>query len=444
MKKLFILILVLCINFSLTDAQWFVQNSGQSLNINSVDFVNANTGYAVGDNSRFYKTTNGGLNWGSAQMPGLIVKLEAIVIHPTDQNSAQSSGGRFTFSTTNGGANWKGYEFPSGYRLGRPEYGDITGLIIFIPAYEFNGTGDTIVKCKVFKSTDSGNNWSGISVFGSEPQPIDPPANPLLVVENSSTWYLGTVNGIYITNNGGNSFTQVDTRMVWTINAAGPGLVYAGVSSGDNLLVIKSTNQGTSWTEIASISNGGGTRGFSGMRLLPTVNKIYITVSATEKGMDFLQQDSSVFVSADNGLNWFYQPLPVTGVNIASIDFIDGNTGWIVGSGGTILKTTNGGGDPIGINIVSSNIPQQFSLSQNYPNPFNPVTHFGFQITASGFTSLKIYDQLGRETAVLVNEDLGAGSYEADWNAADLPSGVYFYQLSSNEFTETKKMILIK
>lgn len=99
---------------------------------------------------------------------------------------------------------------------------------------------------------------------------------------------------------------------------------------------------------------------------------------------------------------------------------------------------------PNGIDPVSAELPSRYSLSQNYPNPFNPVTKINFALPVSGNVTLKIYDVLGREVAVLVNENVKAGIYSVDWNAAGIPSGVYFYKLESGEFSEVKKMMVIK
>jgi hypothetical protein len=85
-----------------------------------------------------------------------------------------------------------------------------------------------------------------------------------------------------------------------------------------------------------------------------------------------------------------------------------------------------------------------FSLSQNYPNPFNPSTKISWQIPVGGWQTLKIYDVLGIEVTTLVNEYKPAGSYEVEWEATGLASGVYFYQLKADDFVETKKMILMK
>jgi hypothetical protein len=88
--------------------------------------------------------------------------------------------------------------------------------------------------------------------------------------------------------------------------------------------------------------------------------------------------------------------------------------------------------------------PNVFMLLQNYPNPFNPETSIKFQITESGFTTLKIYNVLGIEVASLINDNLSAGSYEVDFNASKLSSGTYFYSLTSGKNKQTKKMILLK
>ncbi|MFH0735499.1 MAG: T9SS type A sorting domain-containing protein [bacterium] len=90
------------------------------------------------------------------------------------------------------------------------------------------------------------------------------------------------------------------------------------------------------------------------------------------------------------------------------------------------------------------NTLNSFILNQNYPNPFNPSTTFSFSLPEKEFVTLKIYDVLGKEITTLVNEELNAGSYKNDWNAANLSSGIYFYRLQAGKFSETKKLMLVK
>ena len=98
----------------------------------------------------------------------------------------------------------------------------------------------------------------------------------------------------------------------------------------------------------------------------------------------------------------------------------------------------------VGIEVISNDIPSEFSLSQNYPNPFNPSTNIEYSIPEESFVELKVYDVLGNEVASLVNEQQQAGVYRADFNADNLPSGMYFARIRANEFTQVIKMTLLK
>jgi hypothetical protein len=95
-------------------------------------------------------------------------------------------------------------------------------------------------------------------------------------------------------------------------------------------------------------------------------------------------------------------------------------------------------------NIMNENIPIEYHLIQNFPNPFNPSTTFKYQIPELSFVTLKIYDVLGNEIEKLVNEVKPAGSYDIEFEATQLPSGIYFYRLQAGDYIETKKMVLMK
>lgn len=90
------------------------------------------------------------------------------------------------------------------------------------------------------------------------------------------------------------------------------------------------------------------------------------------------------------------------------------------------------------------NSVNEFKLQQNFPNPFNPSTSIQYAIASSQFVTLKVYDVLGNEIAALVDEEKQAGVYEVEFNAAGLSSGIYFYKLVSESFSQTNKMILMK
>jgi uncharacterized repeat protein (TIGR01451 family) len=97
-----------------------------------------------------------------------------------------------------------------------------------------------------------------------------------------------------------------------------------------------------------------------------------------------------------------------------------------------------------GVNDRMNELPLSFELKQNYPNPFNPSTTIAFDMPSAGHVQLRIFDLLGREVASLLNEQRNAGRYHVEWNASRFSSGVYFYQIESGVFKQTKKLVLIK
>jgi hypothetical protein len=99
---------------------------------------------------------------------------------------------------------------------------------------------------------------------------------------------------------------------------------------------------------------------------------------------------------------------------------------------------------PVGITTSSNNIPEKYSLSQNYPNPFNPATTIKFNVAKSGDIKIVVYDITGREVQKLVNESLRPGTYETTFDGSMINSGVYFYRITAGNFSETRKMLLIK
>jgi hypothetical protein len=99
---------------------------------------------------------------------------------------------------------------------------------------------------------------------------------------------------------------------------------------------------------------------------------------------------------------------------------------------------------PIKVNQISSTVPDKFSLSQNYPNPFNPTTNIKYQIINNGLVTLKVYDILGKEVAVLVNEKQNPGTYEVKFDGTNLPSGVYHYRVTTENYSETRRMVFLK
>jgi hypothetical protein len=98
----------------------------------------------------------------------------------------------------------------------------------------------------------------------------------------------------------------------------------------------------------------------------------------------------------------------------------------------------------VSVENIISEIPEEYKLEQNYPNPFNPTTTIQFSIPEQTFVKLEVFSSLGEKISTLVSEELNAGNYKYEWSAINLPSGIYYYKLSANEFSKTNKMILLK
>ena len=135
------------------------------------------------------------------------------------------------------------------------------------------------------------------------------------------------------------------------------------------------------------------------------------------------------------------------GDRVAAINSIDGNSTkeMVAGSrDGRIICFSGGPGLLVGVKPVTKNIPAGFKLYQNYPNPFNPETNISFDLPKSSHVKLKVFDAIGREITVLVDENLNAGNHIVSWDASKYSSGVYFYELNTDGFRSIKKMILVK
>ncbi len=149
----------------------------------------------------------------------------------------------------------------------------------------------------------------------------------------------------------------------------------------------------------------------------------------------------SIYLSTNGGDNWYSIQGPSNSNGIHSVEkYSEGYL--IIASGKGIYKNTT----PVSVHEENSELNSilNYSLCQNYPNPFNPNTNIQYEISSKQFVTLKVYDVLGNEVATLVNEEKPAGNYEVEFDASNLSSGVYYYQLRSGDFVQTKKMILMK
>ncbi len=186
------------------------------------------------------------------------------------------------------------------------------------------------------------------------------------------------------------------------------------------------TNTGTTWTATTGALPG-------------TANIVGINGFGTNWVV--VRTAQQIYYSTNDGTTWATQyTSPAGNYTHVTKSRSTGSTYWAVRDNGGISK----GALLTGIQPIAENIPLGFRLAQNYPNPFNPSTNIKFSLPKGSFTTLIVYDELGRQVNELVSEDLKAGTYEVNFDASELPSGTYFYKLTSGNFIETKRMILIK
>jgi hypothetical protein len=273
----------------------------------------------------------------------------------------------------------------------------------------------------ILGTTNGGVNWTSIS---TTPGTGDGRNNCLQVL-GSNVWFGSGQGTMWRSTNGGVAWTSAPTTPLTTqVLSVSFKDGNIGLASGSSL--VRSTNGGANWSAVTIAGTG--------------------NISAIQNNGDnyWCVRGTGIYRSTDAGLTWASVHTAAGTQNDLSLS--TGSNGCVVGwscaSNGTIAKMT---GTPIvGIENPNSQVPQVYALEQNYPNPFNPTTNIRFALPKAGMVELKIYDILGREVAVLLNNVTPAGNHTVEFDASQLSSGVYFYTLKAAEFTETKKMALIK
>jgi photosystem II stability/assembly factor-like uncharacterized protein len=460
---------------------WISKSAGTSTNLNCIYFINGTTGFVDGDNGTIRKTTNAGENWYNITTP-LTYNLDKFFF--INDNTGWVTGINGTIlKTTNGGNNWlftytgvycwitavHFFDIYTGYACGGDYSNSTSGIILKTINGGINWTLTThpTVPWMAFISFISPDTGWCVGQNGTIIKTVDGglaiPSAPLLntPVNNSTvntmtpylTWYSSggatnytvqvspladfsiitdsntTINtGYYIPpgklTNGLPYYWRVKASnilgssawsTVWKFTVqytpATPTLIYPL-----NTSIIYSTTPIFDWDSIPGVSNYhiqiSKVSNFSILTDSVTVTNSYYAISSGK-----LQSENTYF--------WRVKAR-------ASIVESPWSSIWYFS-----VLTTN-------INQISSTIPDRFNLFQNYPNPFNPATKVRFDIPKSAQAKLIVYDALGKTIETLVNKELSAGTYEYTWNASKYNSGIYFIRFTSDKYSDTKRMVLIK
>ncbi|MBK8982513.1 MAG: T9SS type A sorting domain-containing protein [Ignavibacteria bacterium] len=444
MKKFYVVILLLTFfapKLSAQSSNWFTLPGSPSNNIKMDDifFIDSETGWLASGQgqSLLYKTINGGSNWTTLSAPSVFYRC--IGFANENIGWAGDLDNATVYRTSNGGSFWSGINISGVTNSGVCGIDVVDSNIVY-------ACGRYYGPSFFYKTSNGGLNWTAQDMSS----------------------YATTLVDLY--------FFNKDTGMVF-------GSVGTFFSVNNKACILYTTNGGTNWTNVYT-SDRGREWGW----------KLSFLNNTTGYGVieSWRSTDTVGFLKTTNaGLNWNLTRFETgdTNFHAQSILFNNEMTGWIGGygsaGGGSVLEgktyeTNDGGLTWVGLNFgyninrfrkvndsliyasgkrvykyspkfvsaepVSSIIPESFKVYQNYPNPFNPVTKIKFDITSAskGIVKLKIFNILGREISLLVNEYLTEGTYEINFNAGDIPGGIYFYQLQSGEFSQIRKMILIR
>lgn len=268
----------------------------------------------------------------------------------------------------------------------------------------------------------------------------------------------------YYSNNGAGFFTRIDTlapivagstygATIGDYDNDGDLDLYTAGTASTKGLYRNETNNNNKWVNIRCVG-GGPVSGMTNKSALGTIVKVKAVINGVPKW----QMREITAQNSFNSMNMLNVHFGLAGASV--IDSI------IVKWGGGLTQVFTGvstnkfyrlnegstlGEIVIGLDPISSEIPKRFALKQNYPNPFNPHTKIKFDIPNSGRISLNVFDVKGSLVKEIFSGTVNAGVFAVDFNASELPSGVYFYKLevrnagsSTNSFVETKKMVLVK
>ncbi len=414
----FSIFLLPCSNDSILQAQWVNQQSGTTENLYGSYFTDSLRGWICGGGGILLHTTDGGNHW-LKQENGATNTLRAICFTDSNMGVVVGSSG-FISRTTNGGITWE--------IMSSGTTNNLFSISIVDSHYCYIvGDGG-----KILQSSDGGITWIN-QVSGT--------SYPLFGVS-----FFDEKNGIVV---GGERhyvghdeighaviFRTTDGGSTWLPQLAQIGFPLRGICFidsttavvvGDWGAVYRTTNGGLNWTNQ---TNG---------------------TSADLFGVSFVNRDTGTIVgqyeilrTVDGCLSWSSQSNATKNI-LYSVSFIDSKIGTAVGNLGEIIHTNTGGLTLLGLGQNSNNsFTPNYFLAQNYPNPFNPQTTIEYNLPRRSFVSLNVYNLIGQCVTTIVSEERLSGSHKVVFDGSALSSGVYFYRISVSDFTETKKLILLK
>jgi photosystem II stability/assembly factor-like uncharacterized protein len=402
-------------------------------------FINENLGWVVNGNGQIWKTTDGGDSWikqfdkGTVyfRSTGFLDSLYGIAGNLGTEEFGGQTDTNLIYRTTDGGTTWN----PINNFIGTKPRG-VCGLSVINDSVIY-GVGRVRGPVYFLKSTDKGATWitKDMSQYAVDLMDIHfSSVDSGFIVGGNGSPNQNSNGIILFTTDAGNSWTNVFTssqlgEWCWKIDFPRKNIGYVSLqrNSGSPINFIKTTDGGKTWFEkrftnfsyyVQGMGFANDTLGWAGG------NSTYTTYETT-----------------DGGETWHDAGF---GYRVNRFRLLNDSVGFAMGR--TVYKYINRNPTYVGSELINEHL--RFELKQNYPNPFNPTTIIEFSIPygteINSLVLLKIFDVLGNEIKTIFDEVKEPGNYKVAFDGSDLPSGVYFYKLMTENFSSTKKLILLK
>jgi len=419
-KLLLITIIILSVPKIFSQGSWEKIDSPTINLLKKVFFVDSSNGWACGSQGTIIHTSDAGQTWTiqNSTVESFIVdifflnELNGWAI--TQRETAPF--GTTLLKTSNSGDTWQSENYPENH-------------VYMNAVFFFDSLNGWLGGSYIAQTTDGGNSWIRATVDSNFASSL--PVYKFKFYNRQFGYACGGVKDlegvIWRTTNSGLSWSAAGVSADQVFNMAVLNSSNVIALSGDpegiyNIRLIKSSDAGNSWN-------------FEELQMYGLSFALEFRTP-----MEAWSASGPKFIyTSDGGNTWIEKQTPDSSI-IYDMQFVNSQTGYAVGDNGVILKFV-----PPPVKVEEEQKPlNKYFLFQNYPNPFNPSTSIRLRISDFGFVSLKIFNVLGKQVATLVDEYKPAGSYEVEFDAKNLPSGVYFYTLNTGSYSQTRKMLLLK
>jgi photosystem II stability/assembly factor-like uncharacterized protein len=386
-----------------------------------MEFFDDANGITIGGSGTIRQTSDGGLNW-TDRTSGTINTLKKTAIL-TDENIVVVGTRGTILKTTDHGETWSSKS--SGLNL------DLYGISFGGRLSEVGiAVGDNGT---ILRSTDQGETWSALTIDINVPKQTN--YRSVAFGSENNGVIVGQNGALLLTSNGGITWYN-SPSIIPNVNFVFAIMVdeNTAFATGENGMIIKTINMGESWETIATGVN----------------NTLYRIRFADDQNAISVGTEGTILRTTDGGLNWTNETSGISN-NLNCLFVVDDQISYTGGTDGIILKTTDGGTNWFQQGVYSSPVngfeTKEIKLSV-YPNPSNPYSVINYKISDLSFVTIKIFDILGKELKVLVNEVHEKGKYSVSFDGTKLSSGMYFCKMmiqNDNGITaKTMKIILVK